>query len=46
MSSLIAADNEEVKKAKGVNKNVVKKIRYLQQDLFVFYLIKKWSDIT
>ena len=28
MYSLIAVDNEEVKKAKGVNKNVVKKIRH------------------
>ena len=28
MYSFIAADNEEVKKAKGVNKNVVKKIRH------------------
>ena len=28
MYSLIAADDEEVKKAKGVNKNVVKKIRH------------------
>ena len=28
MYSLIAVDSEEVKKAKGVNKNVVKKIRH------------------
>ena len=28
MYSLIAADDEEVKKAKGVNKNVVKKLRH------------------
>ena len=28
MYSLIDADNEEVKKAKGVNKNVVKNIRH------------------
>ena len=27
MYSLIAVDNEEIKKAKGVNKNVVKKTR-------------------
>ena len=28
MYSLIGVDNEEVKKAKGLNKNVVKKIRH------------------
>ena len=28
MYSLIAVDSEEVKKAKGVNKDVVKKIRH------------------
>ena len=28
MYSLIAVDSEEVKKAKGVNKNVVKKMRH------------------
>ena len=28
MYSLIDVDNEEVKKAKGVNKNVIKKIRH------------------
>ena len=28
MYSLIAVDSEEIKKAKGVNKNVVKKIRH------------------
>ena len=35
----ISLNNEEVKKAKGVNKNIVKKIRH--KDLSMFCLIKK-----
>ena len=39
MYSLIVVDSEEVKKPKGVNKNVVKKIRI--KNLLMFCLIKK-----
>ena len=38
MYSLIAVDGEEVKKAKGVNKNVVKSIRHSE---FVDVLIRQ-----
>ena len=39
MYSLIAVDSEEVKKAKGMDKNVVKKISI--KNLLMFCLIKK-----
>ena len=38
MYSLIAVDNEEVRKAKEVNKNVVKKIRHTE---FIDFLFNK-----
>ena len=38
MYSLIAVDDGEIKKAKGVNKNVVKKIRHKE---FINVLFKK-----
>ena len=40
MYSLIAVDGEEVRKPKGVNKNVVKSIRH-KEFVDVFCLIKK-----
>ena len=40
MFSLVTVDNEEIKKAKGVNKNVLKNIRY-REYIDVFCLIKK-----
>ena len=46
MYFLIAVDGEEIKKAKGVNKNVVKNIRHEEK---IFCLIiklwdKKWKE--
>ena len=43
MYSLVAIDNEENKKAKGVNKNVVKNIRHRE---YVDVLFNKKNDKT
>ena len=46
MYSLVAVDSEEVKKAKGVDKNVVKKIRHKEFVLFNKKMIRhKWKRI-
>ena len=34
--SLITVDNEQIKKAKGVNKNVLKNIKYREQTFILF----------
>ena len=43
MYSLVTLDNEEIKKAKGVNKNVVKNIRHRE---YVDVLFNKKNDKT
>ena len=40
MYSLIAVDDGEIKKAKGANKNVAKKMRHKE---FINVLFKKWG---
>ena len=40
MYSLVIVDNEEIKKAKGVNKNVVKTNGI--KNILMFFLIKSW----
>ena len=44
MYSLVIANNEEIKKEKGVNKNIVKNIRH-KEYMLMFCLIKVWSDL-
>ena len=44
MYSLVIANNEEIKKEKGVNKNIVKKIRH-KEYILMFCLIKIGSDL-
>ena len=43
MYSLIVESSEEIKKAKGFNKNVVKNIGI--KNMLMFWLMKKWWDI-
>ena len=43
MYSLVTLDNEEIKKAKGFNKNVVKNIRHRE---YVDVLFNKKNDKT
>ena len=43
MYSLIDVDDEEVQKAKGINKNIVKNIRHKEYiDVLMFCLMKKY----